>query len=268
MEPNNPYQTPSTAAVASATPSSEGFIDGGRTVPVGNGLSWIGAGWNIFTQAPLSWVVCMVIMLVIAIVLSLVPFIGGLVNYVLFALFAGGLMIGCQAQHQGRPLEIGDLFAGFKEKTTGLLTVGALYAVASVALFIIGAILFAVLLGTTGIIGALMSGDHAAIAALVGGSIIGMLIIALIVLALYVPIAMAFWFAATLVALQDVTPTAAIRMSFSACLKNFMPFLVYGVVFLVIFILAVLPFALGLLVAFPLRYASTYAAYRDIFRAN
>ena len=61
---------------------------------------------------------------------------------------------------------------------------------------------------------------------------------------------------------------AAIRMSFSACLKNVMPFLIYGLVFLFIFIIAVLPFGMGLLVAFPLMYASTYAAYRDIFLAE
>ena len=61
---------------------------------------------------------------------------------------------------------------------------------------------------------------------------------------------------------------AAIRMSFTACLKNVMPFLIYGLVFLFIFIIAVLPFGMGLLVAFPLMYASTYAAYRDIFLAE
>ena len=54
-------------------------------------------------------------------------------------------------------------------------------------------------------------------------------------------------------------------MSFFACLKNFLPFLLYGVAFVVIFIIASLPFGLGLLVAMPLLYASTYAAYRDIF---
>ena len=47
-----------------------------------------------------------------------------------------------------------------------------------------------------------------------------------------------------------------------------MPFLLYGIVFFVIFFIAAIPFGLGLFVAFPLLYASSYAAYRDIFLAN
>jgi len=271
MEPNqpmNPYQAPS-VDIISATPEIDcQFIEGGRSVPTGNGMSWISAGWSIFTQAPLSWVVCMVIMLVIAVVLTLLPIIGGLINYIVFALFTGGLMMGCQAQHLGRSFEISDLFAGFKEKTASLLIVGLLYVVASLALLVVAVILFAVVLGSTGLMGALMGGDQAAVAALIGSSLLGFMMIVLVMLALYVPVAMAFWFASTLVALQDITPMAAIRMSFSACLKNVMPFLIYGLVFLFIFIIAVLPFGMGLLVAFPLMYASTYAAYRDIFLAE
>jgi len=271
MEPNkpiNPYQAPSVDIIGAMPTGDNQFIEGGRSVAAGNGLNWIGAGWSIFIQAPLHWVVCMVIMLVIALVLAFLPIIGGFINYILFALFTGGLMIGCQAQHLGRPLEIGDLFAGFKEKTTSLMIVGLLYVVASLALLVVAGILAAVVLGSTGLIGALMSGDQANIAGLIGSSLLGFMMIVLVILALYVPVAMAFWFASTLVALQDITPMAAIRMSFSACLKNFMPFLVYGIVFLVIFIAAALPFGLGLLVAFPLLYASTYAAYRDIFLAE
>ena len=268
MEPDkpvNPYQSPSVDIISAAPESDAEFIDGGRTVPAGNGVNWIGTGWNIFTQSPIAWIVCTVIMVVISLVLGFIPIIGGIISNILFIVFAGGLMLGCQAQHTGRPLEIGDLFAGFKEKAGPLMIVGLLFIAASIVLFIIAIILLAIFAGATGLLGALMSGNGDSLAPLFGRSIVMVLLIGLVMAALSVPIAMGLWFAPVLVALQNATPTAAIRMSFFACLKNFLPFLLYGLVFLVIFVIAVLPFGLGLLVALPLLSASTYAAYRDIF---
>ena len=244
------------------------FIADGRTVPAGNGLSWIGTGWGIFTQSPLAWIVSAVILIVISIALGFIPILGSIISYILFSVFAGGLMLGCQAQHEGRPLEIGDLFAGFKEKVGPLILVGVLFIAAVLVLLVIAAVLFGVFLGSTGVLTGLMSGDQDAIGKLMAGSVAALVLIGLVILALYVPIAMAFWFAPSLVALQDVAPVAALRISFFACLKNFVPFLLYGVVFLVIAFIAILPFGLGILVAFPLLYASTYAAYRDIFLAE
>jgi len=55
------------------------------------------------------------------------------------------------------------------------------------------------------------------------------------------------------------------KASFGACLRNFIPFLLYGIVMLVLFLVAVIPIGLGLLVMIPLSLTSTYAAYRGIF---
>lgn len=261
----NPYQAPSVEVVTAAAQGDTAFIAGGQAVPGGHGWDWITAGWGYFTQSPLIWIVNIVILLVINVVLGLIPLIGSLIGYVLWAVFNGGLMMGCQAQMQGRPLEVGDLFAGFKAKTGALMTVGALYAVAWIAVMVFGAILFMVVLGASGAMGAIMSGDKSALMAMAGGATLGALFIGLLIMAAFVPIAMAFWFASVLVALQDVSPTAAIRMSFSACLKNMVPFLLYGLIFLVLGIVALIPFGLGLLVVVPLLITSTYAAYRDIF---
>lgn len=272
MEPNkpvNPYQSPSVEVISASSDADAEFIDGGRSVPVGNGLSWIGTGWGIFTQSPIAWIVCAVIMIVISIVLGFIPVLGSIVSYILFAVFVGGLMMGCQEQHNGRPLEIGDLFAGFKEKAGPLIIVGVLFIAASLVLLLVAAVLFMIFLGSAGILGALMSGNAESLSSLMGGgAILSVMVIGLVILGLYVPIAMAFWFAPCLVAVQNVAPLAAMRMSFFACLKNFLPFLLYGIVFFVIMIIAVLPFGLGILIALPLLYASTYAAYRDIFLAE
>jgi len=58
---------------------------------------------------------------------------------------------------------------------------------------------------------------------------------------------------------------AAIKQSFGACLKNIVPFLIYGVVAFVLSIVATIPFGLGWLVLGPVLAASVYTAYQDIF---
>ena len=95
---------------------------------------------------------------------------------------------------------------------------------------------------------------------------IGALLVVLVSLALILPVYMALWFAPALVALAGrAAPTRAIAQSFRGCLKNIIPFLVYGVILFVLAIVATLPLMLGWLVLGPVVIASVYAAYRDIF---
>ncbi len=263
----NPYAAPlPTTMAAQADANTGSFIAGGRSTNVGQGTAWIGRGWAMFSASPLIWIVSLIIFFAIYLVLNFVPLIGTFVAYALFGLLAGGLMLGANAQHGGRPLEINDVFSGFKAPhTTPLLIVGLLYMVSWIVLMVIGAILFAVVLGASGGIGAIMRGGSGAIAGLIAGAGLGAIMVALIMMAISVPIFMAFWFAPALVALNGVSPMDALAMSFSACLKNLLPFLIYGLVFLVLFIVGAIPLGLGLLVVIPLMYTSTYAAYRDIF---
>ena len=53
--------------------------------------------------------------------------------------------------------------------------------------------------------------------------------------------------------------------SFRACLKNIVPFLLYGIVFFFLFVLAAIPLGLGFLVVIPVLIASIYTSYRDVF---
>jgi uncharacterized membrane protein len=87
----------------------------------------------------------------------------------------------------------------------------------------------------------------------------------LISLALFVPISMATWFAPALVMLQDQSAPRAIGESFRGCLKNVVPFLIYGLIIFALSMIASIPFGLGWLVLMPVVLCSVYAAYRDIF---
>jgi uncharacterized membrane protein len=238
----------------------------GRSVEASHGIEWIGSGFGLFKQAPLIWILCVVILLAIYFVLGFIPVLGSLAANVLLAVFAAGLLHGAEKQHRGEAIVVGDLFSAFQgPRLVPLIIVGALYTLMVVVVLIVASIMFMVLLGASGGLGALVRGDSGALLGVIMGAGLGAILIVLIVMAVMVPIAMAVWFAPALVALNDVEPIAAMKASFRACLNNFVLFLLYGIIMFLLVIVGSIPFGLGLLVVLPLIYASTYAAYRDIF---
>lgn len=235
------------------------FVAGGRALEAGRGWEWIAQAWGLFKKQPGVWIGLVVILLVIFIVLALIPLIGSLATIVLGPVFMGGIALGARAQDSGGELAIGHLFAGFQERFGPLVLVGVLYLVASVVIALVvglltGASLFGMMGGT-------------APDTMPPGAILTLLLAFLIMLALMVPVFMAIWFAPALVAFHGKDAVAAMKESFSGCLKNIVPFLIYGLVMLVFSILASIPFGLGWLVLGPVLAASVYTGYKDIFTA-
>jgi uncharacterized membrane protein len=83
--------------------------------------------------------------------------------------------------------------------------------------------------------------------------------------ALFVPLAMAVWFAPALVLLDGLPAWRAMQLSLRACVRNVLPFLLYSVAMFGLLVVALAPFFLGLLLWVPLAILSVYTAYRDIF---
>ena len=54
------------------------FDPAGRNVDAGRGIEWLKQGWQLFTKNPGMWIAIAVILLVIFIVLSFIPVVGGL----------------------------------------------------------------------------------------------------------------------------------------------------------------------------------------------
>jgi uncharacterized membrane protein len=76
---------------------------------------------------------------------------------------------------------------------------------------------------------------------------------------------MAYWFAPALIAMEGMSALSAMKLSFLGCLRNILPFLLYGVLALVMFFIGAIPVGLGLLVVMPVMTASMYTAFRDIY---
>ena len=96
---------------------------------------------------------------------------------------------------------------------------------------------------------------------MLGSMLLGSLLIGV----LMAPLLMAMWFAPALVFFNGMAPVDALKASFSACAANWLVFLVYGVILLVLSFFAALPVGLGFLVLVPVMVGALYASYRDIF---
>jgi uncharacterized membrane protein len=254
--------SPPAAAVTPPQP-----IPYGRTVDPGRGLAWIGQAWQLFKDAPGSWVACFLIFLIIMFVLAIIPLLGNIAGALLSPMLVGGLMMGCREMSRNEELTVTHLFAGFKDKSGPLLTLGLLeFGISLVMMVIAAAIVFA----TVGamFLGVLMGNSLESGATLEPGFWIGALVLMLVLVALFIPVSMAVWFAPALVALDGVEPLTALKWSFFACLKNIGSFLVYSVVMIVLAIVATIPLGLGWLILGPVIIASVYTAYRDVFFAE
>jgi uncharacterized membrane protein len=259
MSDMNPYQPPKSGAGNAASAAAGNFIAGGRAVEAGQGWEWIVSGFALFKKQPVTWILMLIALLVCSILIAVVPIIGGLANMLLMQVFIGGAMIGCRALDRGEELEVGHVFAGFKQNTSNLVVLGLLALVAWM-IVLIPALL---ILGGGGFMAAMHGGGLAAFAALG----LTFVLVMLVVLALAVPIYMALWFAPALIVFHNLAPAEAMKTSFAACLKNIVPFLLYSVILLLLGMVAAIPFGLGFLVLVPVIIASIYTAYRDIFLA-
>jgi len=236
------------------------LVDPPRGNPAGAGIDWIGEGWRLFARAPLMWIISLFVMLVIAIVVGIVPIVGSLAMQVAQPVFLAGYVVACRSLETGGDFELEHLFAGFRKNFASLLIVGLIFLAGSIALFLVF-----VFFAGFGILMAYVNGGMSDVYPALMASGMSILIGTLVMLALMVPLVMLYWFAPALVMMHDMAPWAAMKESFRGCLKNVIPFIVYGFVMLVLCIVAMIPVFLGLLVWIPVAVASTYAAYRSIY---
>ena len=228
-----------------------------RQVAAGDSWKWIAQGFALFKQSPVIWIVLFLIYLLLAMALTFIPFLGPLLLNLLAPVFMAGFMLGCKAIEQGEELEINHLFAGFQHNTAQLITVGGIYLASTI---VIAALAFA-LMGS-GTVSALMSGGEETQMLMEGGKLT---LTILCMMLLLMPLIMAYWFAPALVALNGLQAVEAMKLSFSACLRNLLPFLVYSLIIGLLMIVAMIPLGLGLLVMIPTMTASLYTSYKDIF---
>lgn len=233
------------------------FSPAGRTVPTGNGWTWISAAWSIFRAAAGTWIGMALVLSVIFIVLAVIPLLGPIASFVLGPVFTAGLVMASRTAAQGGEMQFSQLFAGFKHRFGTLAAVGGLYLAGTVVIMLVVSLITGV-----GLFSAMSGGSSPEALARMG---VMLAIALLLMVALMLPLVMALWFAPPLVVFHELGALDSMKASFTGCLKNALPFLFYGLVLLIAGVIASIPFMLGWLILGPVMAASIYTAYRDIY---
>ncbi|MDJ0807210.1 MAG: BPSS1780 family membrane protein [Gammaproteobacteria bacterium] len=254
-KPENPYTSPKAELVEPV----EGELNEPQGVPTGNAVSWLAKGWSHFKQNPFAWILALVVWFLLAMVVSLIPLLGGIVVNLLTPIITAGFIIGCRAQDDGDDFSVGHLFAGFSTNTGQLVLVGVIYFG---VMILVTVVLMGSFFGLVGMQAMDAQDPEMMVSMLASPGLIGAILLGTL---LFIPVMMAYLFAPALVALDDLKAIEAMKMSFSGCLKNLLPFTVYGLLAMIMLIVASIPFGLGLLIVLPVLTASIYAAYRDIY---
>lgn len=239
------------------------------------GVGWIADGWRAFKASPGMWVVLVVVWALVLAALQLVPFVGLLAVHLMAPALAGGLLLCVADGLAGRPLDVGRLFDPLaSDRSRGpMLVLGALFLVANlVVLALAGALLVATvgmsLLEHHEVLLAPGGPDPAAIdPALVMRAGLGVALAALAALALSLVVWVLFFYAIPLVLLAGAEPGAAIAASVRGVLRNWLPLLVFSILWSVLALLATLPLMLGWLLLLPISFGAWHASWRDVFPA-
>ncbi len=263
----NPYAAPATAVITAKRDDTEtAFIAYGKSVSAGNGATWMGEAWELFKKNPGIFIACFIIQIVIYAVLAFIPLLGSLLTALIGPIFAAGWIVMAHAARNDDSVEVGQLFAGLQNKAGELFTLGAINLGLGILFVIVLGVLGFAVFGTAllGLISA--GGDTGKLSSLVsGGSLLMFLVFFLIVFIGSFLLYGALWFAPALVMQHNVAPLEAIKQSFLAFMKNWLAFVVLGLIFIGLCIASIFTLGFAMLVVFPLMFLSTYSSYRDVF---
>jgi hypothetical protein len=233
-----------------------------RALAAGDGWQWIIDGFGLFRRQPFMWIALTFVLVALWIVSLRIQVLGPLLFNLLSPVFFAGLMIGCKAVDGGRELEFSHLFAGFQKNAAPLVTLGGVYLIGTIV--IVGIIL------TTagGSLPAILQKSPAELQQMDPEALRAVVLALMVGSALYIPLLMLLWFAPALVVFHDLSPVQAMILSFSGCVMNWLTFLVYGAIVLVLWFIASMPMFLGLVILLPVLICSVYASYKMIFAAS
>ena len=232
-----------------------------RTVDGGQGVTWWTDAWALFMKSWAIWVVLGLILFIILFVLAFIPLVGQIASALLLPVFAGSWMLAARKLEEGGTVEVADLFSAFRgDRLTPLIVLGALF----LAMMVVIALVMG-LLGFGGMMGVIAGGAAGSGKGVMAGMGVGMLGVLIGVILVFL-VTMALWFAPPLVVLRGVAPVDALKLSYAASLKNIVPFLLWGIIYIIASIIASIPFGLGWLVLVPVLMLTMYTSFKDVFR--
>ena len=185
-----------------------------------SGWLWVKEGFDLFRKQPAELASLFFAYLILMIVVSIVPIIGQVAPIVLIPVFSMVFMQACALIDQGKPANLGLLREAFRAPYfSRLLRLGVLYLLAMVAAVAISSVV------DGGLFWQAVTGQIVPDEKMVQESNMSSAMI--FAAAVYTPAAMAFWYAAPLIAWQDMPIHKALFYSFFAVLRSIKAFFIY-----------------------------------------
>ncbi len=199
-------------------------------LPAGAGWLWVKEGFALFRKQPAEMATLFLSYLFLMFAVGVLPFLGQILPILLVPVFSMAFMQACVHIEQGKKVYPNLLLTGFRKPAAKrLLVLGILYLAAAVLAIAASALV------DGGTFWKVMTGREAldVAAARESNMSLAMMSAALV----YTPAAMAFWYAAPLVAWQDMGVGKALFYSFFAVKRCARAFLVYGLAWMLIGVL-------------------------------
>ena len=193
-------------------------------VPARTGLTWVKLGAATFLRQPLALTGLFFMYMAAVLVISQVPVLGIVLAAMIVPAATLGLMAATAEASSGRfpmPTVLLSAFRAGRQRGRAMLVLGALYTGGS-------------LIAT--VIGSLLTGGSGATAGEAPAQ--GVDARTVVVLVLHLPLVLLFWHAPALVHWHGVPPVKSLFFSAVACLRNIGALMVYGLAWLLVFLLA------------------------------
>ena len=231
-----------------------------RKVGASQGLQWVVEGFRLYRKNPLLLSAAFGVLFGVVMALGLIPLVGSSLSELASPLMVAGFMAAYRALDSGQELELPHFLAGVKGPAIPLMTVGAVQLLGTL---VIGQVMVGMGFDPQALMTAVQSQkDPAEVQAILDRSMSALLT----GLVLFTPLIMATWFAPALILFGGARPATALGVSLRAVARNWLAMLVNGLALgLLLFVSALVPFLLGLLVAMPVLFGSLYASYQAIF---
>lgn len=244
-------------------------------LPANTGWLWVKEGFALFKKQPAEISTLFIAYMFLMLAVSIVPLLGQVFPLVLVPVFAMAFMQACVQIEKDERVYPNLLLTGFRSpQLKTLLLLGVLYLIAAVVAVAASALV------DDGVFWKVMSGqlrlDDKEVAE--SNMATGMMFAALI----YTPAAMAFWYAAPLIAWQKMGVGKAVFYSFFAVRNSARAFIVYGLSWVALgivmpaivstFLAIILGKVLAMFILLPLSimltvvmYCSFYPTYTHVF---
>jgi uncharacterized membrane protein len=232
-----------------------------RKVAASQGFQWVVEGFRLYRKNPLLLSAAFGLLFGGVMALNLIPGVGGALSEIVSPLMTAGFLAAYRALDSGQELELPHFLAGMRGPAIPLMTLGAVQLLGTLA---IGQIMRSMGFDPEAIMAAVQNSkiSPAELQALMNQALPA----ALTGLALFTPLIMATWFAPALILFGGARPATALGVSLKAVARNWAALALNGLALgLLLFVSALVPMLLGLLVAMPVLLGSLYASYQAIF---